>query len=70
MIGPFPIIQAVFGLIGAVGGFAVGYRLFSPYKPGISWLAGQLRYLGALNIMAVGCMLGQVIGYFLHKLVA
>jgi len=43
MIGPFPILQIVFGLIGGVGGFAVGYRLFSPYKPGFNWLVGQLR---------------------------
>jgi hypothetical protein len=26
--------------------------------------------LGALTIMAVGFMFGQIIGYFLHKLIA
>jgi hypothetical protein len=64
MIGPFAIPQVVGGLIGGVGGFAVGWRLFSPRKPGISWLASQLRIFGALTIMGVGMMLGQIIGYF------
>ena len=70
MIGPFSITQVVGGLIGGFGGFAVGYRLFSPRKPGISWFASQLRNLGALMIMGVGMALGQIIGHLLHKLMA
>jgi hypothetical protein len=49
MIGPFPILQVVGGLIGGVGGFAVGYQLFSLRKPDLGWLARQLRALGALG---------------------
>jgi hypothetical protein len=45
MIGPFPILQVVGGLIGGVGGFAVGYQLFSLLKPDLGWLARQLRTL-------------------------
>lgn len=70
MIGPFPILQVVGGLIGGVGGFAVGYQLFSLRKPDLGWLARQLRSLGALAIMGIGMMLGQISGYFLHRLLA
>ena len=69
MIGPFPILQVVGGLIGAVGGFAVGLRLFSPRRPSMSWLAGQLRTFAALTIMALGMALGQIIGHLLHTLI-
>ncbi len=69
MIGPFPILQVVGGLIGGVGGFAVGYKLFSLRKPDLGWLA-QLRILGALAIMSIGMMLGQISGHFLHTLLA
>jgi len=70
MIGPFPILQVVGGLIGGVGGFAVGYQLFSLRKPDLGWLARQLRNLGALAIMGIGMMLGQISGHFLHTLLA
>jgi hypothetical protein len=70
MIGPFPIPQVVGGLIGAVGGYAVAYRIFSPRKLGISWFANQLRTLGELTIMAVGMMLGQIVGHLLHRFIA
>jgi hypothetical protein len=66
----FPIPQVIGGLIGGFGGLTIGFRLFSPRKPGIGWLAGKLRTLGALTIMGVGMMFGQIIGYFLHKLMA
>lgn len=68
MIGPFPILQVVGGLIGAVCGFAVG-RLFSPRRPGMSRLAGQLRTFAALTIMVLGMALGQIIGHLLHTLI-
>jgi hypothetical protein len=70
MIGPFPILQIVGGVIGAVGGFAAGYRLLSPRKPGISWYASQLRTLGQLTIMGVGMTFGQIVGHFLYRLIA
>jgi hypothetical protein len=70
MMGPFPILQVVGGLIGGFGGFAVGYQLFSLRNPDLGWLARQLRSLGTLAIMAIGLMLGQVTGLFLHKLFA
>ena len=56
--------------MGGVGGFAVGYQLFSLRKPD-PWLAcRQLRILGALAIMGIGMMLGQISGHFLHTLLA
>ena len=70
MIGPFPILQVVGGLIGGVGGFAVGYQLFSLQKPDLGWFARQLHTLGALAIMGIGMMLGQISGHFLHTLFA
>jgi hypothetical protein len=70
MIGPFPILQVVGGLIGGVGGFAVGYQLFSLRKPDLGWLARQLRSLGALAIMGIGMMLGQISGYFFAQVVS
>jgi len=53
-----------------VGGFAVGYQLFALRKPDLGWLARQLRTLGALAIMGIGMMLGQISGHFLHTLLA
>jgi hypothetical protein len=70
MIGPFPFLQVVGGLIGGFGGFAVGYQLFSRRKPNLGWHAHQLRNLGALAIMAIGMTLGQISGYLLHALLA
>ena len=64
MIGPFSIFQAVGGLIGGVGGFAVGYQLFSLRRPDLGWLARQLRTLGAQAIMGIGMMLGKSAGTF------
>jgi hypothetical protein len=70
MIGPFSILQFVGGVIGGVGGFAVGLRFFSPGRPGISWLARQLRNFGALTIMGLGFLLGQLIGDLLQRFIA
>ena len=71
MIGPFSIFQAVGGLIGGVGGFAVGYQLFSLRRPDLGWLARQLRTLGAQAIMGIGMSArGRISGHFLHTLFA
>jgi len=43
---------------------------FSLRKPDLGWLARQLRTLGALAIMGIGMMLGQISGHFLHTLLA
>ena len=70
MVGPLPLAQVIGGLIGGFAAFAVGWRLFQPRKPGIGWLAGQLRTLGALTVMSAGTLLGQIVGSFVHTLLS
>jgi hypothetical protein len=67
-MGPFSIAQVIGGIAGALGGLVIGFRLFALRKPGISWLAGQLRNLGALMITCIGSAAGQIIGHLLHRL--
>jgi hypothetical protein len=67
-ISQIPALQIIVGAIGGFGGSALGYWIFSPRKPGLSWLASQLRTLGALLVMGVGFSIGQLAGYLLYKL--
>jgi hypothetical protein len=63
----FPVLQIIGGVVGSIAGVFLGYWLFSPFKYRDSWLAYHLRTIGALVVMSVGMVAGQVMGYLAYK---